>query len=317
MGDADDESARIGQDRHHRELAVRAAQQLGVVSLAQLYELKFTYRQVRRMVGQGWLHPLHRTVFAVGHRRIVDRGHLLAALLSVGGTAFLSHRSAAGVWGLRAINTHEIEVTVPGSGGHRRSDLTIHRTKDEPHPRDVRMNGHLRVSSVLRLLVELSPREKPAELERLVTVAVQKRLLRPDLRSGLTDIEETLARHQRWPGVATLKAVLSRYRRIKSHKSGLELAFDRFLLAHPELPEPQRNIHIGRWEIDRFWPERRLVVELDGRPYHVAVADMEKDRIKDAALQRLGYVPLRFTDFRFEYDRPGILSDLRHFLAVG
>jgi very-short-patch-repair endonuclease len=269
------------------------------------------------MVRQGRLHPLYRNVFAVGHRRIVDRARLLAALLSVGPTAFLSHRTAAGVWGLRPINTHDIELTVPGTGGRRRSDLTLHRTKDEPHPRDVRRHGHLRVSSVLRLLVEQSPRETPAELERLVTAAVQKRLLRPDLRSGLDDIEAALARHERWPGLAALKGVMAGYRRTASHKSGLELAFDRLLVRHPELPEPQRNIHIGRWEIDCFWPAHKLVVELDGRPYHSAVRDMERDRVKDAALQRLGYIPLRFTDFRVEHDLPGILSDLRHFLQVG
>jgi hypothetical protein len=60
----------------------------------------------------------------------------------------------------------------------------------------------------------------------------------------------------------------------------------------------------------------RLAVELDGRPYHVAVQDMERDRLNDAALQRLGHVPIRFTDFRFEHDRPGILRDLHHFLGV-
>jgi very-short-patch-repair endonuclease len=205
---------------------------------------------------------------------------------------------------------------VPGSGGHRRADLTIHRTKDEPHPRDVRQNAHLRVSSVLRLLVELSARETPAELERLVTVAVQRRLLRPDLRSGRTDVEETLARHERWPGAAKLHAALARYLRTTSRKSQLEVAFDRLLDLHPELPEPQRNVRIGRWEIDCFWPAHRLVVELDGRPYHSSVQDMERDRIKDADLQRRGLIPLRFTDFRVENDVPGILADLRHFLHI-
>jgi very-short-patch-repair endonuclease len=58
------------------------------------------------------------------------------------------------------------------------------------------------------------------------------------------------------------------------------------------------------------------VVELDGRPYHVAAQDMERDRIKDAAMQKLGHIALRFTDFRFEHDLPGILRDLRHFLGV-
>jgi very-short-patch-repair endonuclease len=317
MADAGDIPGPTDQDRRQRELAALAARQLGVVSRADLYELGFTYEQGRTMVRQGRLHPLHRDVFAVGHRRIVDRGLLLAGLMAVGRDAFLSHRTAAGVWGLRAINTHDIEVTVVGSSARRRPGLMLHRTKDEPHPRDVRQNGHLRVSSVLRLLVELSPRETPAELERLVTVAVQRRLLRPDLRSGLTDIEETLARHERWPGLGTLRAVLAVYRRTDSSKSGLERAFDRVLAAHPEFPEPERNVHIDRWEIDRFWPQYKLVVELDGRPYHIAARDMERDRVKDAALQRLGLIPLRFTDFRVEHDLPGIVTDLRHFLATG
>jgi very-short-patch-repair endonuclease len=57
-------------------------------------------------------------------------------------------------------------------------------------------------------------------------------------------------------------------------------------------------------------------VELDGRPYHVAVQHMERDRIKDAALQLLGYRPIRFTDARVEHDLPGILRDLRAFLGI-
>jgi hypothetical protein len=59
MDNGDDEVDRIGQDRHQR-LAVRAGKQLGVVTLADLYDLRLTYRQVRRMVAEGRLHPLHR-----------------------------------------------------------------------------------------------------------------------------------------------------------------------------------------------------------------------------------------------------------------
>ncbi|HET8976754.1 MAG TPA: DUF559 domain-containing protein, partial [Solirubrobacteraceae bacterium] len=282
----------------------------------QLYELGFTARQIHGMLAAGRLHPLHRGVYAVGHRRVVDRGRLLAAQLSVGDRCFLSHRTAAAVWGLRPVNTHDIELTVVGGSARRRTGLTIHRTHDAPDPRDARLNGPLRVSSVMRLLIELSPRETPAELERLVTVAVQKRLLRPDLRSGRDDISAALARHERWPGVATLKAVLAGYRRTESAKSGLERAFDRLLAGHPDFPRPQPNVYIDRWEIDRFWPAHRLAVELDGRPYHIAVRDMERDRTKDAALQRLGLIPLRFTDFRMEHDQSGILADLGHFLGV-
>jgi putative AbiEi antitoxin of type IV toxin-antitoxin system len=78
-------------------LARLAGRQLGVVSRAQLDALGFTKAQVERQVAQGRLHRLFHHVYAVGHRRVIDRAHLLAALLSLGPSAFLSHRSAAAV----------------------------------------------------------------------------------------------------------------------------------------------------------------------------------------------------------------------------
>jgi hypothetical protein len=269
------------------------------------------------MVRDQWLHRHHQKVFAVGHARVSERAHLFAALLSLGPRAFLSHRTAAAVWGLRSINIHSIEVTLIGSAARPRDGLTLHRVRAEPHSDDVRMRGDLRVSSVPRMLIELAGRETAAELERLVTEAVRKRLLRPDAADGRASLEATLARHPRHPGMGTLAAVLATYRRTESHKSQLELAFDRIIAQHPDIPDPQRNIHIDIWEIDRFWPGHRLAVELDGRPYHVAARDMERDRVKDAALLRHGITPLRFTDFRVEHDAHGMLADLRHFLALG
>jgi very-short-patch-repair endonuclease len=298
-------------------LARLAGRQQGVVSRAQIDALGFTKAQVERRVAQGRLHRLFRHVYAVGHRRISDRAHLLAALLSLGPSAFLSHRTAAAVWGLRAVNPRAIELTVPGSGGRRRPGLTVHRCEREPHGDDVRLHVELRVSSVPRTLIEIAHREPPRELERLVTLAVRKRLLRPDARDGRATIEAALARHHGRRGMTLLRAVLATYLRTTDYKSQLELAFDRMLAEQPDISPPRRNIHIGVWEIDRFWPEHKLAVELDGRPYHIAVADMERDRIKDTALLRLGVTPLRFTDFRVEQDPRGIVGDLRHFLNRG
>jgi hypothetical protein len=240
--------------------------------------------------------------------------HLLAALLSAGPHSFLSHRTVGGGVGSRTINLHRVELTIPGTGGRRRAGLTVHRTQTEPHPDDVRSHKELRVSSVPRLLVELA--RDPAGA-RPAGDGRGPEALRLDTRHGRRALEAALQRHEGFPGMTRLRPVLAAYRRTEDHKSMLELAFDEFLGRHPEIPSPARNIHIDGWEIDRCWPERRLVVELDGRPYHVAAQDMEKDRIKDAALQRLGYSPIRFTDFRFEHDLPGILQDLHHFLGLG
>jgi very-short-patch-repair endonuclease len=303
--------------RRERDLARLAARQHGVVSRKQLDSLGFTRGQIDRRVAQGRLYRLVHHAYAVGHRSIPERSHLLAALMSLGPTAFLSHRTSAAVWGLRAVNLHAIELTVPGSGGRRRSGLTLHRCQDEPHRDDVRRHVELRVSSVPRLLIELASREEPKELERLITLAVRKRLLRPDARDGRETIEAALARHERRPGMRRLRAALATYLRTEDSKSGLERAFDRILAAHPDLPPPQRNVSLGVWELDRLWPDHKLAGGLDGRPYHNAVSDMERDHRKDAALQRLGLTPLRFTDARVEHDPRGVLQDVRHFLDRG
>jgi very-short-patch-repair endonuclease len=52
------------------------------------------------------------------------------------------------------------------------------------------------------------------------------------------------------------------------------------------------------------------VVETDGEPYHLTPEELERDRLKDAYLQRHDIKVIRVTGFRFEHDRSGILDDL-------
>ncbi len=182
----------------------------------------------------------------------------------------------------------------------RRTDATVVRTRDG-----------LRVSSVPRLLIELAPRESPRELDRLITLAIRKRIL------DLDKMQAALGRQRRRPGLAKLKAALAAYLPRPDRKSGLERAFDELLAKHPEIPPPQRNIYIDGWEIDCYWPEQRLALELDGRPYHVVVRDLERDRLKDAKLLTVGIRVLRITDSRFELDPLGALEDLRVALGLG
>lgn len=75
--------------------------QYGVVSVRQLrQQLGYSPHRVLREVRAGRLHRLHRGVYAVGHRRISIRGTCLAAVLSCGPGALLSHGSAAWLWGI-------------------------------------------------------------------------------------------------------------------------------------------------------------------------------------------------------------------------
>ncbi|MFL5862038.1 MAG: hypothetical protein ACJ780_14880 [Solirubrobacteraceae bacterium] len=168
-----------------------------------------------------------------------------------------------------------IEVTLVAKRTYVRRGLVVHRTAEVPAREDLRAIGHLRYSSVPRLLVELGSRETPVELDRLIAQAARKRLL------DLEALEAALQRHQRRPGLVRLKAALAAYRPRPDRKSELERAFDVWLIAHPEIPEPLRNVHLDGWELDCFWPRQRVVLELDGRDYHTAVKEMERDRVKD------------------------------------
>jgi hypothetical protein len=198
-----------------------------VISREQLRAAGFTDNEVKGRIKRGHLLPLHRGVYAVGHRRLARHAHLVAALLATGPDAFLSHRTAAAVWGLREITTPRTDVTVPGRGRRRRGSLIVHCSRDSE---GVTIRSDLRVSSVPRMLIELAPREPRRELDRLITQSVRKGIL------DLEKMQVVLARYSRRPGLANLRVALQEYLPKPDRKSGLEVAFDRLLAQHPEIP---------------------------------------------------------------------------------
>jgi len=281
-----------------------------VISVRQLYALGLSARQVACQVAEGHLHRLHRGVYAVGHLKLSRDGRLTAALLAAGDGAFLSHRTAAALHGLRNLNLRRIEITVVGRAVRARVGIAIHRTTTPPPRGELTTVNGLAVSTVPRLLIELSATETEQELRRLITVAVRERAFdHGNLRAAIT-------RHSTWPGMPNLKAAYAKYLPQHDRKSDLERAFDALLAQHPEVPEPQRNVYMDRWELDCYWPDPNVVLELDGRPYHLVVEKIEDDRLKDAYLLTHGIKPLRVTGDRFKYDALGALDDLKALLQL-
>ena len=165
------------------------------------------------------------------------------------------------------------------------------------------------------LLVELAPREHPVELERLITVAVQKRLLATrGSRRPRAPSNEALQRYGRWPGAGRLARRAGRLHQGRGPQVQAGARLRSVPQAAPgATANPCSNVDIDHWEIDCFWPAHNLAVELDGRPYHVAVKDMETrprqgrraaaPRPHAAALHRL---PLRARPLR-DPERPAAL----------
>jgi very-short-patch-repair endonuclease len=283
----------------------------GAVGIEQLYALGFSAREVDRLVDGGAFGRRHRGVLLDARAPATERGQLFAALFAFGTGAFLSHRTAAALHGLRAVNVRAIEVTVPSGHTPKHPGLILHRTRTTPHRDEVRTRDGLRHSSLSRLLMELAAREPKTELDRLIAEAARRRML------DLERIEKMLGRHAGRPGTNALRAALAVYQPAPADKSGLERAFAAWRATRLEIPPPERNVKLaGRWEIDFYWPAHSLAVELDGRPYHLLPADQERDRIKDVWLQRHAISIVRVTEFRFAHDLPGILGDVHHFLGV-
>jgi len=287
-------------------------QNAGLITHCQLLGLGFTRQEVLGLARHGDLRRLHRGVYADGRAPLSDAAYLKAALLAFGGRAWLSGRAAAMGWGLQAVSLPRLEVTVvAASTPGQRPGLRVRSVRAAPDPSEIRRRNGLRVSSIPRLLIETAAsgggRE---ELHRLIENAVRKNLL------DIPDLAETLQRNVRRPGTVQVHRTCEEYLPHLGRKSKLERAFDRWLAGHPEIPPPERNIKLGPYEIDCYWPQHKLALELDGRPYHTVVDDIERDRRKDAWLQAHGNLILRVTDSRFRRDKPGIYRDLTTMLAL-
>ncbi len=99
--------------------------------------------------------------------------------------------------------------------------------------------------------------------------------------------------------------------RTRSHLERRFLA----LCAKHGLPAPGVNLIVEGLEVDAVWPDRRLVVELDGHAYHRTRAAFERDRERDAALQVAGYRVVRFTHRHLNHDPAKAIRTLRSLLG--
>jgi very-short-patch-repair endonuclease len=76
------------------------------------------------------------------------------------------------------------------------------------------------------------------------------------------------------------------------------------------LREPRINTLLTSYEVDLYWPEARLVVEIDSPGFHDNPRVFETDRIKDAVLQRHGIAVLRITESRVWNDLANAVDDV-------
>jgi very-short-patch-repair endonuclease len=250
-------------------VAALAAEQWGVLSLAELRTCGLSDDMVSDRVRSGHLHRLHRGVYAVGHPNIPLQGRFLAAVKACGPTAVLSHFSAAALYGLVTWDDRHPEVTTTRARTH--AGIRAHRTTKQ---KQTTCKQGIPVTTPAQTLHDLSSMPQFKALRRATREARRLGLITPTEAARIIPTGYIPTRSELEDAVLDL-----------IDEGGLE--------------RPQVNVPItidGRRIIPDFrWPAQRLVIEADGAVWHDDRIAREDDAERQAILEAHGERVLRVT----------------------
>src|SRR3954470_24175873 len=253
-----------------RAVAKLAASQWGVLSLAELQACGLNRAAVGVRVRRGNLHPLYRGVYATGHRNVTVEGRFLAAVKACGPEAILSHYAAACLHDLLKYDGRWIDVTAPSQRKH-----PMIRTHRSTHIERTIVKG-IPVTPKLRTLIDLAKQED----ERTV-----KRALR-QARFGDAELAQL-------PTTGLLGQIVDAPTRSEPEDIVLDLilkaGFQRPLV-NPPYRLPGRTVYP-----DLYWPEQRLIIEVDSKEWHSDPLAQRDDAERQALLEAQGERVIRVT----------------------
>src|SRR3954454_10080013 len=233
-------------------------------------------------------------VYSYGPGELSREAEWMAAVLAAGAGAVLSHRSAAALWEIRRDWRVITDVLAP-RGRRPKGPVLVHGYR-RLDPRDVTVRDGIPVTTVARTLVDLADVLTPHQLAKAIDEAAHWD------RFDLVATYEAIGRANARRNLAVLDRAIGLYiagsAGTKSRNEDAFLA----LMQMAGIPEPRVNAVVEGEEVDCHWPDRRLVVEVDG-PGHRRPTARRTDKRKDAVLGAAGYTVMRFTDLEIN-ERP-------------
>jgi very-short-patch-repair endonuclease len=236
----------------------------------------------------------------------------MAAVLSSGVGAVLSHRSAAGLWGIRPLGGGQMHVTVPSKS---RSTKLVQRHFVVLPSDEVTEHEGIPATTVPRTALDLASTSSVDEVEVAIR---QVEFLRLYGRLSLPDLIE---RYPGRRGTARVRIALARIEALPSGRvrSPLEMKFLPFLRRY-RLPRPRLNdwILVGgkRCQVDCHWAGTGQIVELDSWQAHGTRTAHREDRTRDRILRVAGYEVTRITWAQLDDEPEAIARDLSRLLDL-
>jgi very-short-patch-repair endonuclease len=225
----------------------------------------------------------------------------MAAALSCGSEALVSHGSAGWLWGIAPWDG-KIDVVVPHRVMRRRPGIRLHRRLGLDAASAGRVKG-IPVTGSVDTIIDLASGRAGSRLAKAVREADRLDLIDPEgLRVAL---DETPRR----PGVGRLRKLLDS-ETFALTDSELERRFLRLVRA-AGLPLPRTQVWLNGYRVDFYWPELSLVVETDGLRYHRTASQQSRDLQRDQAHTAAGLTPLRFTASQLRFEPDATMATLK------
>lgn len=168
----------------------------------------------------------------------------------------------------------------------RQPGIRTHRSRTLER-RDIRTQLGVRTVSAARAIFEIARRLSDRQLTRAVHDARLAGYLKP------TDLRRLLHRCPRARRLVDPAQSPTR--------SGLEDTLLPWLARH-NLPIPRLNVYVNGYEVDAFFDEHNLILELDSWEYHHARDSFASDRERDAHHLAHGTPTVRVTPERLTDD---------------
>lgn len=251
------------------------------------------------------LHRVHHGVYLWGQAIMLPGAWELSAVLASGG--LVSHRSAATLWGFVGASEGDVQVIVVGQNRRSRRGIRVHRL-ERLDRRDTGFVRGIPITSPARTLVDLASEATSDELEQAIAEAYALKLITEKQLQAAAD------RAPNHAGVAAIRAQLHREAGPQWTQSEGERRMLKLIRA-AGLPAPRTQVRIAGWPADFLWSKQRLIVEVDGYPFHSGRKAFERDRRRDQAHIAAGYTVIRVTWRQLTEEPLAVVATIARVLA--
>jgi very-short-patch-repair endonuclease len=273
------------------QIAALSGRQHAQIARRQLHDLGLSTRAIRYRVRRGLFFESFPGVFSVGHPPTSPHAWAAAAVLACGPGAVLSHESAAALWKMLPRLDRPFNVTAKTN--HHRPGIEVHRATTLA-PRDTTVQLGIPATSPARTALDIAGRVTFGTLTRAVNDGRHAGFLHA---GALKDIVERSKGHR---GVKALRELALPAQRQAPTRSQFEDDFLAFAKRY-RLPTPLVNVKVAGHVVDAYFPDHKLVVELDGWEFHHDRAAFNNDRDRDADLLAIEHATVRITSERLDH----------------